>query len=90
LNGILNLDLINGFVPTIGQTVDILNALSVIGTFATVNGTSINSSEPFTVLYNSDNVTPDAVAGPGPLAASLPTSSPSPKPGACCCSARAW
>jgi len=81
LNGTLNLDLINGFVPTIGSTFDILNALSLTGTFATVTGTGINSSEHFTVLYNSNNVTLDVVAGMGPLAANLPLSSPTPEPG---------
>jgi hypothetical protein len=80
LNGTLNLDLINGFIPTIGSTFDILNASSVTGTFATVNGTGINSSEHFTVLYNSNNVMLDVVAGMGPLAANVPANSPTPEP----------
>jgi len=63
LNGTLNLDLINSFVPTLGATFDILNASSVAGTFPTVTGTSINSSEHFTVVYNSNNVTLDVVSG---------------------------
>ena len=67
LNGTLNLDLINSFVPTVGETFDILNANSVAGTFATVNGTSINSTEAFTVLYNmpTNTVTLDVVSVPG-------------------------
>jgi hypothetical protein len=67
LNGTLNLDLINSFVPTVGETFDILNAGSVAGTFATVNGTSINSTEAFTVLYNmpTKTVTLDVVSVPG-------------------------
>jgi len=32
VNGVLNLDLINGFVPTLTETFDILNASSVTGT----------------------------------------------------------
>lgn len=84
LNGTLNLDLINGFVPTIGSMFDILNASSVTREFATVNGTSINGSEHFTVLYNSNNVTLDVVSGAGPLvqnsAANLPGSA-TPEPG---------
>jgi len=63
LNGILNLDLISGFAPTLGETFDILNAGSVKGTFSTVNGTGINSSEHFSVIYNSSNVTLDVVKG---------------------------
>jgi hypothetical protein len=64
LNGVLNLDLINGFVPTLTETFDILNASSVTGTFATVNGTSINSNEHFGVVYNANNVTLDVLSGP--------------------------
>jgi fibronectin-binding autotransporter adhesin len=81
LNGTMNLDLINSFVPTIGETFDILNASSVTGTFATVNGTGINGSEHFSVLYNSNNVTLDVVAGAGLLAQNLPGNSPTPEPG---------
>ena len=66
LNGTLNLDLINPFLPTIGETFDILNASSVTGTFATVNGTAINGSEHFAVVVNPTNVTLDVVAGPAP------------------------
>jgi hypothetical protein len=43
---------------------DILNASSVTGTFATVNGTMINSNEHFGVLYNATNVTLDVLSGP--------------------------
>jgi hypothetical protein len=64
LNGTLNLDLIDSFVPTVGETFAILNAASVTGTFSTVNGTSINENEHFAVLYNSDSVTLDVVSGP--------------------------
>jgi len=63
LNGTLNLDLINGFTPTVGETFDILNASSVGGTFAHVNGLPINGSEHFTVVYNPTNVTLDVVSG---------------------------
>ena len=80
LNGTLNLDLINAFVPTIGQTFDFLNALSISGTFATVNGLSINSSEHFSVVYNSNNVTLDVVAGAGPLVSQNLPASPTPEP----------
>jgi hypothetical protein len=49
VNGTLNLSLINGFVPTVGSTFEILNASSVSGTFSTVNGAQINGSEHFVV-----------------------------------------
>ena len=50
-------------MPLIGAEVEILTANHVSGTFATVNGTKINSSEHFTVTYNSDNVTLTVVSG---------------------------
>ena len=63
LGGTLNIGLLNNFVPSIGAEFEILTAKHVIGTFATVNGTKINSSEHFTVTYNSDNVTLTVVSG---------------------------
>jgi hypothetical protein len=69
LNGTLNVSLLNGFIPTVGSTFDILNYTSETGTFSTINGLSINSSEHFTLTVNS---TGDAVLTvvSGPLAAS--------------------
>jgi filamentous hemagglutinin len=64
LNGPLNITRINGFVPAIGNTFTILTASAVIGTFSTVNGLSINSSEHFTITYNPTNVTLTVVPGP--------------------------
>ena len=64
LNGTLNVKLINGFVPAIGNTFTILTASTVNGTFATVKGLSINSSEHFTIAYNPTNVMLTVVAGP--------------------------
>jgi hypothetical protein len=64
LNGTLNISLINGFVPNIGDTFDILNASSVTGTFTTANGLCINSSESFTVTYNANDVVLTVVSGP--------------------------
>jgi len=64
LGGTLNIQLLNNFVPLVGDTFEILTARSVNGTFATVNGTKINDSEHFTVTYNSDNVTLNVVSGP--------------------------
>jgi hypothetical protein len=63
LGGTLNIGLLNNFVPMIGAEFEILTAKHVTGTFATVNGTKINSSEHFTVTYNSDNVTLTVVSG---------------------------
>ncbi|HUI43238.1 MAG TPA: hypothetical protein VL523_14845, partial [Terriglobia bacterium] len=64
VSGTLNITLLNGFVPAVGNTFQILKCSSLKGTFTTVNGTSINSNEHFTVQYNSNNVTLQAVSGP--------------------------
>jgi hypothetical protein len=63
LAGTLNLDLINKFTPTIGQTFDIMNFKSETGKFTTINGTSINANEHFSVVVNPTNVTLDVVSG---------------------------
>ena len=63
LNGTLNIKLINGFIPAIGNTFTILTGSAVSGTFATVNGLSINGGEHFTITYNSTNVTLTVVSG---------------------------
>jgi len=64
LGGTLNVGLLNGFVPSLGATFQILTASAVKGAFSTVNGASINGSEHFTVNYNSKNVTLTVVSGP--------------------------
>jgi hypothetical protein len=64
LDGVLNIKLISGFIPTIGSTFTILKGTAVTGTFSTVNGTSINSNEHFQVNYNATDVTLSVVSGP--------------------------
>ena len=83
LGGTLNLDLINGFTPTLGSTFDIMNFASETGTFATITGTHINSGEHFSVIVNPTNVTLDVLAGPilPASASSSPGASPTPEPG---------
>jgi len=65
VNGTLNLSLINGFVPAIGTTFDILNASSVSGTFSTVNGTKINGSEHFVVSCDTTDCDVTVASGAG-------------------------
>ena len=64
LDGVLNIKLINSFIPTIGSTFTILKGTAVTGTFSTVNGTSINSNEHFQVNYNANDVTLSVASGP--------------------------
>jgi hypothetical protein len=63
LDGILNLTLLNGFVPSLGQTFTILNAASVAGTFPTVNGLCISPSEHFAVTYDPADVMLTVLSG---------------------------
>ena len=64
LSGTLNIKLINGFLPGIGSVFTILTANPVTGTFATVNGLSINSGEHFDIAYKSSAVTITVASGP--------------------------
>ena len=64
LNGTLNITRIKGFTPAIGNTFTIPTGSVISGTFATVNGLSINSSEHFEISYKSTNVALTVVASP--------------------------
>jgi len=64
LGGTLSIKLINSFVPVIGETFNVVTGSAVTGTFSTVKGTSINSSEHFEVSYAANEVKLIVVAGP--------------------------
>jgi hypothetical protein len=63
LGGILVIKRINSFVPAIGGTFNIVTGSVLSGQFATVKGTSINSSEHFEVSYTPTAVTLTVVSG---------------------------
>jgi hypothetical protein len=63
LGGTLTIKLVNGFVPVVGNSFTILTGSAVSGTFAKVNGTSINSGEHFEVNYTGTAVTLTVVSG---------------------------
>jgi hypothetical protein len=69
LGGTLNVTLINGFVPAVGATFDILNGSTVSGNWSTIHGLSINSSEHFTETVNPTDVVLTVVSGAAPLSA---------------------
>jgi fibronectin-binding autotransporter adhesin len=81
LNGALRTYEINGFLPKVGETFDILNFSSETGKFSSCNGhaggttCSINGGEHFLVEYNANNVTLDVVGG-----AAGQSSNPTPEP----------
>jgi fibronectin-binding autotransporter adhesin len=70
LGGTLNISELKGFVPTVGSTFKILNFSSETGTFATVNGLTINSSEAYTVTYQGTDVLLTVVSTPAAKVAS--------------------
>jgi hypothetical protein len=67
LGGTLNISLVNGFVPAIGATFNILTGSAVSGNFTTITGLPINGSEHFTETVNPTNVTLTVVAGAAPV-----------------------
>jgi hypothetical protein len=64
LAGTLYVDLLNGYVPQIGNMFDVVNYSSASGTFSMVIGLPINNQEHFVLEYNSTNLTLDVVSGP--------------------------
>jgi len=65
LSGTLNIKRINNFKPLVGQQFTIVNAPSgITGTFSIVNGLSINTTEHFTITYESNAVVLTVASGP--------------------------
>jgi hypothetical protein len=72
LGGTLNISEIKGYVPTVGSTFKILTTTGTeTGTFATVNGLTINGTEAYTVTYQPTDVLLTVVSAAAP--ASLAT-----------------
>ncbi len=63
LNGLMTVDLLNGYLPQIGNQFQIMTFASETGTFSSVIGLPIDSQEHFVLDYNSTNLTLDVVAG---------------------------
>ena len=57
LKGTLNIKVVNGFVPAMGNTFIILTGSALSGKFAHLNGLTIPTGGHFTVAYNPTNVT---------------------------------
>ncbi|MEZ6191782.1 MAG: hypothetical protein R3C45_10895 [Phycisphaerales bacterium] len=57
LAGTLQLSLINGFDPVVGQNFQIINADNINGTFDIVLAADLGSGKAFEVIYNPNNVT---------------------------------
>jgi hypothetical protein len=56
LAGALNVDLISGFKPTVGETFDIMNYTSETGTFTTLNLPKLTGGDTWSISYNATDV----------------------------------
>ena len=56
-NGTLNLSLVNGFVPTVGQSFSILTSPAATGSFGTVNAPSLGGGLSLVPSYSATGVT---------------------------------
>lgn len=65
--GSLNVSLIDGFVPSFGQSFEIVTFASRDGLFASLNGLQINSALHFEVIYSATDITLVVVPAPGVL-----------------------
>lgn len=58
----LDLALVDGYTPTLGDSIDILTASTVVGQFASVTGTDLSDDLMFDVLYSPTSVTLQVVS----------------------------
>ncbi len=65
LGGTLNVDLISGFRPTVGESFDILNYSSETGTFTKLNLPKLTGGDTWSISYNATDVVL-TVLGPAP------------------------
>jgi T5SS/PEP-CTERM-associated repeat protein len=57
LGGVLDLSLVSGFTPGLGDTFQFLTAAGLVGTFAGVTGADLGGGLAFDVIYGSNDVT---------------------------------
>ena len=63
LNGLMTVDLLNGYIPQLGNTFEVMTYGSESGNFSMVVGLPINNQEHFVLEYNSTNLTLDVQSG---------------------------
>lgn len=64
VDGSLSISLIDGFLPEIGQTFEILSGGTRTGEFPIITGQSIDTTRHFEIRYNATDVELQVVAGP--------------------------
>ena len=70
LDGTLNLPLVNGFSPAIGNSFQVMTFGSLTGQFATINGTALGNGKQFSPAYSATNLTLNVTAA-APIPAML-------------------
>ncbi|HET9529318.1 MAG TPA: HYR domain-containing protein, partial [Blastocatellia bacterium] len=78
LDGTLNLMLINSFSPNVGDTFQVLNYMSLTGSFATINGLNIGGGRSFQPSFNATDLTFAVVGGASSDLSVTKTGSPDP------------
>ena len=64
LAGSLTVNLVDSYVPEIGNTFAIVTGTSITGAFGTITGLVIGNGKQFNVIYNAMDVTLEVIAGP--------------------------
>jgi hypothetical protein len=72
LDGTLDIQLLAGYTPSIGSTFLFIDPPAISGAFATINGSTINASEEFEVIYNANNVELCVVSTSNPVCSAPP------------------
>ena len=62
LDGTLNLALVNGFSPAIGNSFQVMTFGSRTGQFATINGTALGNGKQFSPAYSATSLTLNVTA----------------------------
>ena len=75
LGGVLNVDLISGFKPTVGETFDIMDYTSETGTFTALNLPKLTGGDTWSISYNATDVVL-TVDGPSAAAEGAVSGSP--------------
>jgi outer membrane autotransporter protein len=60
-DGTLNVSLLNGYVPAVGDALQVLNFASSSDAFATANGLGVGNGVVFILVYDPTDLTPSAV-----------------------------
>jgi Secretion system C-terminal sorting domain len=67
ISGTLNVSLLNGYIPSLGDSYKIISCTAATGNFSTVNFPALPPGIVWSVSYNATNITLNVIAGTLPL-----------------------